>query len=74
MTLTMKLGNDFTIVVDLGREMICKRHEDVLVGLSIPLGQNARWHLECAPRSVVVVVVVVEVEEGVVELESGKTE
>lgn len=68
----MKPGNDCAIVGDLGREMICKRHEDVLVGLSIPLGQNARWHLECAPRSVVVVVV--EVEEGGVELERGKTE
>lgn len=70
--MTMKLANDFAIVGDLGREVVCKRHEDVLVGLSIPLGQNARWHPECASR--LVVVEVVEVEEGVVELERGKTE
>jgi hypothetical protein len=63
----MKLANDCAIVSDLWREMVCKRHENILVGLSIPLGQNARRHLECAAR------LVVEVEGEVVERGREKT-
>jgi len=64
----MKLADDCAIVGDLWRKMVCKRHENILVCLSIPLGQNARWHLECAAR------LVVEVEGEMVERGREKTE